>query len=158
MPRSSVLALSSLTLVAMLVAAGASKALTFDTTHATFQKLDPSKWEHRKGSDDLWIVGDPKVPGLCIQLVNWQPGNFSHPHYHTHARYATVLSGTWWVGTGDTFDTNNMQPMPTGTFVTDLANKVHYDGAKAETGPAIVEIVMDCPIISHSATPGGSPE
>ena len=43
-----------------------------------------------------------------------------------------VLSGTWWMGTGETFDPEATVPAPAGSYVVHYANKVHYDGAKAE--------------------------
>lgn len=150
--------LLSVSLAVGFSASAARAVATIDPTHATFQKLDPANWEHRNGSDDIWIVGDKDKPGLCIQLVYWHPGTFSRPHFHTHTRYITVLSGTWWVGTGDKFDPNDTVAMPAGTFVTDFATKVHYDGAKAETGPAMIELVMDCPLVSQSVAGAAPPQ
>jgi quercetin dioxygenase-like cupin family protein len=47
--------------------------------------------------------------------------------------FTTVLSGTWWVGTGNKFDPANLTvPMKAGTFVTHFGNRVHWDGAKDE--------------------------
>jgi hypothetical protein len=44
----------------------------------------------------------------------------------------TVLSGTWWVGTGTDYDMSKTEPMPAGSFVTHTAGGVHFDGAKDE--------------------------
>jgi hypothetical protein len=45
-----------------------------------------------------------------------------------------VISGTWWVGTGDTFDPDRTVPVPAGRYVVHHAGPAHYDGAKdAET-------------------------
>ena len=54
------------------------------------------------------------------------------PHSHPNDRYITVLSGTWWVGTGANYDPAGMVPMKTGTYVVHHANEMHYDGAKNE--------------------------
>ena len=43
-----------------------------------------------------------------------------------------VLSGTWWMGTGERFDPDATVPAPSGTYVIHYAGKVHYDGAKDE--------------------------
>jgi len=82
-------------------------------------------------------------PGLYIVLVKWHAHNFSHPHYHPNDRYITVLSGTWWVGTGTKFDPDHTVPMPAGSYVTDFAKGIHYDGAK--DGDAVIEIVGEGP-------------
>lgn len=72
-------------------------------------------------------------------MIHWPPHTMSRPHYHANNRYITVLSGTWWVGTGTKFDPDKTVPMPVGTFVTHYAHEVHYDGAK--DGEAVIEIV-----------------
>jgi len=58
-------------------------------------------------------------------------------------RYITVLSGTWWVGSGTKFDPDATVAMPAGSYVVDLAKQPHYDGAKDEA--AIIEIVGEGP-------------
>jgi quercetin dioxygenase-like cupin family protein len=67
----------------------------------------------------------------------------SHPHFHPNDRYITVLSGTWWVGTGTKFAPDSTVPMPAGSYVVDLAKQVHFDGAKDV--PAVLEIVGEGP-------------
>ena len=79
------------------------------------------------------LAGDPEKPGLYVQMLTWKKGNFSHPHFHPNDRFITVLSGTWWVATGNKFDPEHLTvPMKPGTFVTHLAKGVHWDGAKDE--------------------------
>lgn len=116
-------------------------AVQLDPTHITYKLPAQIQWTGREGvAQTAVLVGDPMKPGgLYVELVKWFPHNMSHPHFHPNDRYITVLSGTWWVGTGSRFDPNQTVPMPAGSFVTDLAGKVHYDGAKDET--AIIEIV-----------------
>ena len=41
-----------------------------------------------------------------------------------------------------------MYPIPAGTFVTDIKNTIHWDGAKAETGPCILMLVGEGPMVS----------
>ena len=89
------------------------------------------------------LVGDPSKPGLYIQLTKWHPHNMSRPHFHPNDRYITVISGTWWVGTGHKFDPDHTVPMPAGTFVTHFGRQVHYDGAK--DGDVVLEIVGEGP-------------
>jgi hypothetical protein len=47
-------------------------------------------------------------------------------------RFITALKGTWWMGTGNTFDPASTVPVPAGTFVTHFGKQAHYDGAKDE--------------------------
>jgi len=95
------------------------------------------------------MAGDPTKPGLYVVLTKWLPGNMSRPHWHPNDRFITVLSGTWWVGTGTTFDPDSTVPMPTGTVVTHFGKQVHYDGAKDVE--AVLLIVGEGPATSTPA-------
>ncbi|MGH9687172.1 MAG: cupin domain-containing protein [Candidatus Acidiferrales bacterium] len=102
-----------------------------DPSHVTYKWPSRIHWRGRPGGPQMaTLVGDSTKPGFYIVLMKFPPHLMSHPHFHTYDRYATVLSGTWWVGTGTKFRPDHMVPMPAGSFVTDLAGKVHYDGAK----------------------------
>ena len=111
---------------------------------------DQIQWKKGEASDTAWPIGDPTKPGACLEFIKWHPGHFSHPHYHSHARYAVVVDGTWWVSTSNVYDPDhNTVPYPKGSVLTDLVKGVHYDGAKPETGDGTVAIFMDCPLDEH---------
>lgn len=95
------------------------------------------------GAKTSVLAGDPAKPGLYVMLVKWMPHHMSHPHWHPNDRFVTVLSGTWWVGTGTRFDPDSTVPMPPGSFVKHFGKQVHYDGAKDEE--AVIEIVGEGP-------------
>jgi quercetin dioxygenase-like cupin family protein len=116
----------------------------------TFSGLDPNavtaktpdqiEWNDNGGNRTATLVGDPDKPGLYVQLLTWKKGNnFSRPHFQPNDRFITVLAGTWWVGAGNKFDPANLTvPMKAGTFVTDFANGVHWDGAKDEDATVLI--------------------
>jgi hypothetical protein len=114
---------------------------TLNPTAVSYKLPDQIDWKGpAEGPQQAVLVGDPMKPGdLYVVLVKWTPHHMSHPHFHPNARYITVLSGTWWVGTGTKYDPDKTVPMPAGSFVTDLPKGIHYDGAKDEQ--AIIEIV-----------------
>lgn len=121
-----------------------------DPSHVTYAWPSQIKWlGHPRGPQIATLVGDPSKPGLYIQLIKWSPHQMSRPHFHNTDRYITVLSGTWWVGTTTKFEPTTMVPMPAGSFVTDLAGKVHFDGAK--DGSVIIEIVGQGPVTTTPA-------
>ena len=91
------------------------------------------------GSKSATLVGDPSKNGLYIMLVKWLPHNMSRPHWHPHDRFTTVISGAWWVGTGDKFEPENTVPLQAGSFVTHFGKQIHYDGAKDQE--VVLEIV-----------------
>jgi hypothetical protein len=101
------------------------------------------------GSIQANLVGDPDKPGMYVILVKWTPHHMSRPHYHQNDRFVTVISGTWWVGTGSKYDPNSTVPLPAGSFVTHTAKEVHYDGAK--DGETVLEIVGMGPATSIPA-------
>lgn len=122
-------------------------------------KLDPATLRYQLPSQIHWVddatgaksavlLGDPSKPGLYIMLVKWTPHHMSHPHWHANARFITVLSGTWWVGTGNKFDPGRTVAMPAGSFVTHYGKHLHFDGAKDQE--AVLEIVGEGPA---TATP-----
>jgi hypothetical protein len=124
-----------------------------DPTHITFTHMADFKWEGdpKSGQVHVNLLGDPSKPGLYIRLAKWLPHHFSHPHMHDKIRHFMVVSGTWWVSSGTTYDPSKTYPMTAGTFVTDLPNKSHFDGAKDEPG-VILEIGFG-PLKSKSCTP-----
>ena len=92
-----------------------------------------------QGSQQAVLYGDPDKPGLYVVLNKWTPHHMSKPHFHANDRIITVLSGTWWVGTGDKWDPAATTAMPKGSVVTHFGKQVHWDGAKDEE--TVLEIV-----------------
>ncbi len=106
----------------------------------SYKLPDQIPWqETESGVKQKVLYGDPSKPGWYIVLAKWEPHKMSRPHFHPNERYITVVSGTWWLGTGSHFDPNSTTPVPAGTFVTHYAKQVHYDGAKDEE--VILQIV-----------------
>ncbi len=120
----------------MLLAATAlllpTRAAEPDPKAITYTLPDKIEWKKGTASDSAILLGDPAKPGLYIQLTKWHPGNMSRPHTHPNDRYITVLSGTWWMGTGSTYDPVSTFPVKAGSYVVHHANELHYDGAKDE--------------------------
>jgi len=99
------------------------------------------------------LFGDPDKPGIYGVLIRWEPGHNSKPHFHSTDRYIYVVSGTWWVSASPHYDLSKMYPVPAGSSVQDVANTVHWDGAKAETGPALLLLVGTGPMHTTGLTP-----
>ena len=111
-----------------------SSAVELDPKAVVFQLPDKIKWGpvNANGIQQAVLFGDPTKPGQYGVLARWTAGNhFSKPHFHPNDRFITVVSGTWWVGSGPNWDpANSSVPMQAGTFVTHYAKQVHWDGAK----------------------------
>ena len=92
------------------------------------------------------VFGDSTKPGMYGAITIWQPGNFSRPHFHNTDRFVYVVSGTWWVGAGTDFDTKTTYPIPQGSYVVDVANRVHWDGDRLGGPPTVLYIVGEGPM------------
>jgi oxalate decarboxylase/phosphoglucose isomerase-like protein (cupin superfamily) len=108
-------------------------AADLDPAILTFKAPEDLKWSGTsKTFQQAVLYGDPTKPGLYVVLAKWPPGTGSRPHYHPNDRYITVISGTWWVGTGADYDMNKTVPMKAGSFIKHTAGGIHFDGAKDE--------------------------
>ncbi|HUK11284.1 MAG TPA: cupin domain-containing protein [Stellaceae bacterium] len=96
----------------------------------------------------LW--GSVNEPGLYYTLVKWHPGYMSAPHWYVTDRYCVVVSGTWWVGSGENFDPESTVPAPAGSFVRRVARTPHYDGVKRDgKEAAVIAICGIAPVEYH---------
>jgi quercetin dioxygenase-like cupin family protein len=144
--------LALLPVFAPFMSAGVAHAAGLNSAAVTFKLPDQIEWSppSAAGAQNAVLTGDPAKEGLYVVMVKWLAGNhFSHPHFHPHDRFITVLKGTWWVGTGTKFDPDGTVPMAAGTFVTHFGQQVHFDGAKTED--AVLLIVGEGPGTSTPA-------
>jgi quercetin dioxygenase-like cupin family protein len=138
-PRFIVIALTT----AAFLWQGSIRAADVDPKIALITPSDQIKWSKTRAVDTAVLFGEPSKPGLYIILVKWHAHNMSRPHFHPNDRYITVLSGTWWVGTGPKYDPENTVPVHAGSYVRHFAKQIHYDGAKDDD--VVLEIVGEGP-------------
>jgi quercetin dioxygenase-like cupin family protein len=104
-----------------------------DPSAATIKLPQQIVWKETGGSREAVLTGDPDKPGVYVTMLTLRKGStFNRPRSHPNDRYAYVLDGTWWLGTGDKVDPNQAVPAKAGSFVSLLAKGVHWDGAKDE--------------------------
>ena len=100
------------------------------------------------------LFSDSSRPGIYYNLTKWHPGWMSAPHWYETDRLCVVVSGTWWVTSGDDFDPESTVPVGPGSFVHRIARTTHYDGVKAGgTEPAVIAICGIGPIQLHPVDP-----
>ena len=145
-------------LVALLIgsayaahAGAASGTATLDPLAVEFRTPEQIPWvANANGSNEQAVLyGDPGKPGPYVIRIRWKPGQFSRPHFHNGDRFFTVISGTWWVGTGANFDPARTVPMPAGSYVVHKAGQLHYDGAKDEE--TVIQVVGYGPLTTTPA-------
>ena len=127
--------------LAFFVAGFAAWAVELNPAALVYQGPDQIKWNppSAAGSQNAVLVGDPSKPGLYVVRNKWLKGDhFSRPHSHPNDRFIMVLDGTWWMGSGTSFDPEHSVAMPAGTFVTHFGKQVHWDGAKDEDAVLLI--------------------
>jgi quercetin dioxygenase-like cupin family protein len=111
-----------------------------------FVRLTPEqlRWEvvpDSHGVQSVTIAGDPDGrQGLYIQRVRFPPHVMDRPHWHPKDRYVTVLKGTWYTGTGPTFDPSHAVALQPGSVMFHPGKAVHWDGSNSNE-EVIVQIV-----------------
>ncbi len=140
--------LASLFTTFALAAASEADASPVDPTQTIVTLPDKIVWSVGRGGptaekmvETAALFGSSDAPGLYYQLVRWYPGFMSGPHMYTTDRLCVVVSGVWWVNSGQDFDPASTVPCPAGTFIRRVANTWHYDGVKRDgTMPATIAI------------------
>ena len=119
--------------VALVLAPGAHS----ERDEAGFVRITPAEvqWKELPGYGGLQyavIEGDPSKEGVYVVRVKFPPGLMTRPHYHPEDRHAIVIKGTWYTGTGDTFNPDSAVGLKPGTYMKHPAKALHFDGAKDE--------------------------
>ncbi|MDT5098328.1 MAG: hypothetical protein QOC76_2065 [Mycobacterium sp.] len=87
------------------------------------------------------LYGDLNKQGPYLVMMRWHPGWFSAPHTYATDRVCVVVSGTWWVNSGNDFLPNDAVPVGPGGYVKRTARTPHYDGVLAgRRNPAVIAI------------------
>jgi len=115
-----------------------------ETDEKGFVTLKPGneEWKDAPGYTGIQMMlveGDPTKAGPYVVRVKFSPGTMSMPHQHPDDRLVTVIKGTWYTGTSETFEPGSTKPLPAGSFMKHPAGAAHYDGAK--DGEVIVQIM-----------------
>lgn len=92
--------------------------------------------------------------GQYFVLIRWHSGFMSAPHWYETDRLCVVLSGTWYVASGEDFVPEKTVPVPAGSFVRRVAKTPHYDGViRSVREPAVIAISGIGPIHYHLTDP-----
>jgi pimeloyl-ACP methyl ester carboxylesterase len=84
------------------------------------------------------LKGDPDQRGVYTIMLRVPPHTRIAAHSHVDDRVATVISGTWRIGYGDSFDGTKLKSLPPGSYYVEPPGRSHF----AETGdePVLVQI------------------
>jgi len=126
--------------IALALFASGACARTEPLVHARITP-DELKWERGALASNMRanLVGDEQKPGMYMYRVRFPAGAKVQPHFHPDERIITVMSGTLYMGYGDTFDESVMKALPAGSIWTEPAKQAHYVWAK--DGEAVIQVI-----------------
>lgn len=78
------------------------------------------------------LQGDPSKEGLFVYRLKMPASYKIPPHLHKASENVTVLSGVFFVGSGEKFDQGAGQELPVGGFVSIPPNHPHFAWAGAQ--------------------------
>ena len=132
--------------LAMLMLAGSAWTATTSKTATPAAKMpdhglatpDDIKWGppppvFQAGAQFAVIAGDPMAAGPYVVRLKMPDGYKIMPHWHPTTENVTVISGTFHLGTGTTFDDTEGADMPAGSFGFVGPHMNHYAWATGET-------------------------
>ncbi|MFN2564124.1 MAG: cupin domain-containing protein [Gemmatimonadaceae bacterium] len=134
-------------------------ALGSTLTHHIFALPDRTEW--RPGPPSLppgahmtVIEGDPSKPGLFTMRLRLPDGYRVRPHYHAADEHVTVITGTFLMSVGETFDESRGTALPEGGFAVMPAGTRHYAWTRGET---VIQIHAVGPWKLTYVNPGDDP-
>jgi quercetin dioxygenase-like cupin family protein len=130
--------LPSLACFAVLAACAAQQSTTHSPEHARISVPGNIKWSSAPASlrPGAWVAileGDPTQPGMFTMRLKMPDGYRIMPHQHPKRERITVVSGTFQVGMGDTWDDAKLGDLPTGTYAYVEPGNNHFAQAQGET-------------------------
>jgi uncharacterized RmlC-like cupin family protein len=97
------------------------------------------------------LIGDPTKSGLYTVRVAIPAHTQVRPHTHRDSRSVAVMSGTWHVGYGTTFDAQALKDLPAGSAYTEPAGQPHF--AQTTDEPVVIWVTgygpSDTQFVTH---------
>jgi uncharacterized RmlC-like cupin family protein len=123
------------TLAALAIAATVTVAALAQDGRSTIRPQDVP-WPSARGGgagtsgaggiETVVVKGDPTKAGLYTLMVRVAPNVRIQAHSHRDDRVATVVSGTWYFGYGESFNEQSLQALGPGSFYTEPPNVPHF--------------------------------
>jgi hypothetical protein len=120
---------------------------------------DAMKWGDappflEKGAQIVVLQGDPSKPGVFALRLRLPDGYRIAPHWHPTEERLTVISGTFNLAMGNSFDTSAGSAMSQGSYGYIEAKMHHYAWA---SGPTEVQVEGPGPFVLNYVNPNDDP-
>jgi hypothetical protein len=90
------------------------------------------------------VVGEPSAPGPFVIRVKIPSDVKVMPHIHPEDRVYTVISGVFYIGLGEQFDSDKLHAYPPRSVIVLPGNTFHYHWAKS--GEYITQVTAIGPL------------
>jgi quercetin dioxygenase-like cupin family protein len=101
------------------------------------------------------VAGDPAGPGLYTTRVKLPSGVKLMPHTHPEDRIYTVISGVFYIGLGEQFDSEKLVAHPPGAIIVLPSGTPHFHWAKS--GEYVTQISAIGPLGLDYVDPSDDP-
>lgn len=108
----------------------------------------------QKGAQLAVVSGDPGSAGPYTIRLKLPAGYKIAPHWHPTDENVTVISGTFSLGMGETFDQKSLKTLPVGGYALLPAEMRHYAWTK---GGATVQVNGMGPFVLNYVNPADDP-
>ena len=101
------------------------------------------------------VVGEPTGPGPYVIRVKLPAGVKLMPHVHPEDRVYTVISGVFYIGLGDHFDSEKLEAYPPGSVIALPGGTAHPHGARS--GEYVTQVTAIGPLGHEHVNPSDDP-
>jgi quercetin dioxygenase-like cupin family protein len=102
------------------------------------------------------VVGEPAQPAPYVVRVKVPSGVKLMPHRHHEDRVYTVISGVFYIGLGEQFDSSSLQAYPPGAAIVLPGGTAHFHWARS--GEYVTQVTAIGPISLEYVNPDDDPE
>lgn len=145
---------TAMTALLMTVAGAAAAQAPKSASAQPDLKWGPAPAIFPAGAQMAVLQGNPGGTDLFTVRLRMPNGYKIAPHTHPADEHVTVISGTFRVGMGETFDAGKTMVLKAGGFVTAPAHAAHYAIAQ---GPTIVQVHGVGPFAMTYVNPADTP-
>lgn len=100
------------------------------------------------------LEGDPSAEGVFTLRIRMPDGYRISPHWHPNVERVTVLSGTFRLGSGDTFDADATTPLLAGSYTSMAPGMRHFAMTEGET---VIQLTSVGPWVINYVDPDDDP-
>ena len=101
------------------------------------------------------VVGEPTGPGPYVIRVKLPAGVKLMPHVHPEDRVYTVISGVFYIGLGEHFDSAKLEADPPGSVIVLPGGTPHFHWARS--GDYVTQVTAIGPLGLEYVDPGDDP-